>query len=284
MLSGSQTAAFLLAAFISIAAIGYDLSSAPDPPRTTVWLNSGYKMPLMGLGTWKSKPGDVKAAVMEAIDAGYRHIDCAHVYGNEKEVGEALNSSTVPRRELFITSKLWNTHHEPSRVMPAVKETLKNLRLKYLDLYLIHWPVGFEYQDNSTTFPKHENGSIKYDYTHFKDTWKTMEELVKKRLVRSIGVSNFNATQLQQIIDVATINPSVNQVESHPFLNQQDLLTACQSNNKIVLTAYSPLGSPDRPWSKKEDPSLLNDPRLAKIAATVGKTVAQVLLRFQVSS
>jgi diketogulonate reductase-like aldo/keto reductase len=164
MLSGSQGMAFAAAACVCAAAIMFDVTASPDPPRTGVWLNSGYKMPLLGLGTWKSKPGEVGNAVTAALEAGYRHIDCAHVYGNEEEVGKALTATDIPRRELFITSKLWNTDHAPDRVVPAVKETLKNLGLKYLDLYLIHWPMGFQYQDGDL-FPKYDNGSVKYNTT-----------------------------------------------------------------------------------------------------------------------
>jgi diketogulonate reductase-like aldo/keto reductase len=285
--SASQALTVVTSIAICGAAIMYDIGAPPDPVRTYLKLNNGYRMPLIGLGTWKSEKGVVGSAVKTAIGAGYRHIDCAHVYGNEAEIGEALDevlseTTNVSRRDLFITSKLWNTDHAPERVLPACKRTLKNLGLSYLDLYLIHWPVGFEY-DGDNTFPKHENGSMKYDTaTHFTDTWKAMEELVKRGYVRSIGLSNFNASQVAEISAIATTQPAVNQVESHPYLPQEELRSKCLASSGVSLTAYSPLGSPDRPWATAEDPRLLEDPKLQEIAKTVDKTVAQVLLRFQV--
>jgi aldehyde reductase len=249
-----------------------------------VKLNNGYTFPLLGLGTWKSEPGQVTQAVKDAIDAGYRHIDCAHVYGNEHEVGEGINAKiaegVIKREDIFVTSKLWNTFHAPKDVRPAIERTLKNLNLSYLDLYLIHWPMGYQ-ESGTELFPRNEAGDILYSDVDYLDTYKALETLVDAGLTKSIGLSNFNARQVDRICSNARIQPVVNQVECHPYLNQARLSAHCKSKN-IVITAYSPLGSPDRPWAQPGEPLLMEDPKLHAIAKKYNKTVAQILIRYQI--
>ncbi|XP_039283270.1 aldo-keto reductase family 1 member B1-like [Nilaparvata lugens] len=249
-----------------------------------VQFNNGNRFPIIGLGTWKSKPGEVVAAVKWAFDAGYRHIDCAHVYQNEKEVGEAigdkLKEGVIKREDIYVTSKLWNTYHRPDLVKPALRQTLSDLGVAYLDLYLIHWPHAFK--EEAGLFPQDKDGKTVYSDVDYVDTWKALEECVNEGLTRSIGLSNFNSQQIDRILSVAEIKPVVNQVECHPYLNQKKLKEFCESKD-ILLTAYSPLGSPDRPWAKPGDPQLMDDPKLKTLAEKYQKTIAQILIRYQVS-
>eukprot|EP00478_Filoreta_tenera_P000987 GABV01000995.1.p1 GENE.GABV01000995.1~~GABV01000995.1.p1 ORF type:complete len:336 (+),score=169.52 GABV01000995.1:57-1010(+) len=241
-------------------------------------------MPMFGLGTWRSDKGKVATAVKLAILDGYRHIDAAWIYGNEKEVGQGLadaltESKELKREDIFITSKLWQMFHEPKYVEEIVKETLSNLGVSYLDLLLIHWPVSFEHLTDSDGFPKNDDGHFRIQDVPLKDTWKAMEELVSKGLVKSIGVSNFDEQDINEILEIATVKPVVNQVESHPYLVQKDLQEFCESKG-IAITAYSPLGN-IRPTAE-DNVTPLEDPVVKEIAKAHGKTPAQVLIKWNI--
>lgn len=224
---------------------------------------------MVGLGTWRSEPNKVKEAVKTALKIGYRHIDCAWIYFNEKEVGEALKESGIKREKLFITSKLWNSFHHPDRVEKGLQETLKNLQLDYLDLYLIHWPLA--HPEGKHEFQKNEDGTAKNEPGYsIADTWKALESLVDKGKVKNIGLSNFTINKIQKLLETAKIRPQVLQVELHPYLQQTDLLNYCKSQG-IHVTAYSPLGSDGKP-------KVLDDPSIKEIAKRLGKTPAQVAL------
>lgn len=167
--------------------------------RSSFKLSSGYSIPAVGLGTWQSKPNEVERAVTVALQNGYHHIDAAAIYGNEEEVGRGIKASGVPREDIFVTSKIWNTHHRPDMVVKALNKTLKDLQIEYLDLYLIHWPVAFAAGDNS--FPcDPDTDEFLLDDVPLKDTWRAMEKLVKEGKVRSIGVSNFTKEKLADLL------------------------------------------------------------------------------------
>ncbi len=250
----------------------------------TLQFDNGDQMPILGLGTWKSEPGDVYKAVKEAVRLGYRHIDCAPIYGNEAEVGQALHESckegVVTRDQMWITSKLWNDYHASEDVQPALERTLSDLQLDHLDLYLVHWPVALK---KGVLMPKIAEDLIALDALPISETWEAMEALMDKRLCRHIGVSNFSIVKLKALLDGARLKPEMNQVELHPYLQQPTLLDFC-SKNRVHLTAYSPLGSPDRPSSLKveDEPVLLDDPTIESIAQRHGTTPAQVLISWAV--
>lgn len=238
------------------------------------------KMPMLGLGTWKSGPGEVYQAVLWALEAGYRHIDCAAIYQNEKEVGDALKKAfkdgTVTREDVWVTSKLWNNAHEIDKVEGGIQKSLADLQLDYLDLYLIHWPISLK---EEMFFPKSGDDFLDYKTVPLSDTWKGMEALKKKELTKHIGVSNFNISKLKEILDACVIAPEMNQIELHPYLPQEGLVGFCKESG-INLTAYSPLGSADRPKArqKEDDPILMEHKIFKDIAKKHGVSVAQVLI------
>ncbi|GAA6059701.1 hypothetical protein JCM10212_000229 [Sporobolomyces blumeae] len=230
----------------------------------------GLKIPAVGLGTWKSSPGEVSNAVKVAIDTGYRHIDCAAAYKNEKEVSEGIKASGIDRDKLFITSKLWNSYHRPEQVEPALDRTLSDLGMSHLDLYLMHWPVAFkEGQDPKTGKP-----NIDWDLTNdVYPTWQAMEKLVETGKVKHIGISNFTIPKMERLFGKAKIRPAVNQVELNLHCAQPELV-AWAKKNDILLEAYSPLGSTGAPQ--------LEDPVVQEIAKAHKTHPANVLISWQV--
>lgn len=234
------------------------------------------KIPLLGLGTWKSRPGEVKQAIKTAIDSGIRHFDCAKIYGNEIEIGEAFKSvfdeGKIERKDVFITSKLWNNAHLSDDVFPAIHKTLDDLQLDYLDLYLIHWPVATK---PDVVNPKVAEDYISLDNAPLLDTWKKMIEIKQLGLAKHIGVANFSIPNLKLLMAGSALIPEMNQVEAHPYLNQAELLKFCKQND-ILFTAYSPLGSRDKSNPEKLD--LFEDKTVVALAEKNNCSSAQLLL------
>lgn len=235
-------------------------------------LNTGAKIPSVGLGTWQAEPGVVGEAVVAAVKAGYRHIDCASKYLNEEEVGSALKrlfeDGVVKREEMFITSKLWCNDQAPEDVPVALESSLEHLQLEYLDLYLIHWP--FKLKKGAILHP---DNVIPSDIPA---TWAAMEKLYDSGKIKAIGVSNVSPKKLEDLIAVARVPPAVNQVECHPVWQQRRLRSVCQSNN-VHLSAFSPLGSPGTEWING---NVLKHSIVVEVAEKLGKTPAQVALRW----
>ncbi|KAL1962695.1 hypothetical protein VTN77DRAFT_9239 [Rasamsonia byssochlamydoides] len=236
-------------------------------------LNTGASIPAVGLGTWQAKPGEVGQAVLHALKCGYRHLDCALIYQNEKEVGEAIKASGIPREEIFITSKVWNTYQD--NVAASLAQTLKDLQTDYLDLYLVHWPVRLVPNETSALFPTNPDGTRAVDRSwNQQDTWRQMEELYKAGKVKAIGVSNFSIPYLEHLEKTWTVVPAVNQVELHPYCPQHKLKKWCEDKG-IVLEAYCPLGSTNSP--------LLKDPEIGAIAEKYKVSPATILISYQVN-
>ncbi|KAL5107053.1 Aldo-keto reductase family 1 member A1-A [Taenia crassiceps] len=247
-------------------------------------LNSGYEIPRLGFGTFEAPKEVVAGAVEFAISTGYRHIDCAMSYGNEREVGEGIATSmkkyNLRREDVFVTSKLWCDKHAPEDVRKACEVSLKDLGLQYLDLYLIHLPAPIR-RNKDVPFNINDPNTFTFEHHKIEDTWKAMEELVSAGLARSIGVSNFNKRQLERILTSCRIPPAVNQVEVNIHFPNTKLIEFCHSKN-ILIEGYAPLGSPafvSRFTGTVK--CLMEDENVVEVANEHKKTPAQVLLRHE---
>ncbi|XP_062564762.1 1,5-anhydro-D-fructose reductase-like [Armigeres subalbatus] len=257
---------------------------APVAPK--VKLNNGYEIPVLGLGTWLSREGEGISAVKAAIDAGYRHIDTAFLYRNEKEVGQAIREKiaegVIKREDIFVTTKLWNGFHDPAHVEEAFNRSFSNLDIGYVDLYLMHTPMSYQFVAWEPEDP--DVPSVpEFTEVDYLDTWRAMEKLLETGKVKSLGVSNFNSEQIARLVKECKVKPVTNQVECNPGLNQRKLTEFC-NNHDITLTAYSPLG---RPNYYEKDPintpkPALDDPRVLAIGSKYNKTPGQVILRYLV--
>jgi 2,5-diketo-D-gluconate reductase A len=226
------------------------MTTSPSPVPSVI-LNNGVEIPQLGFGVFQVDPADTKRVTLDALEVGYRHIDTAEMYRNEAQVGQAVRESSIDRSDIFVTSKLNNPFHRPDQVRSAFQGTLDALDIGYVDLFLIHWPL-----------PKSD-----VDYL---DTWKAMEGLLEGGLVRAVGVSNFQVTHLQRLIDGASVVPAVNQIELHPYLTQNELRDF-DSAHGIATEAWSPIARG----------KVLEDPVITALAADIGRTPAQVVLRWQ---
>jgi len=243
-------------------------------------LRTGDKIPILGIGTWQAPAGEVERAVEAALKAGYRHVDAAAIYGNEKEVGEGIKRSGVPRSELWVTSKVWNNSHKAEDVPKAYQQTLSDLGLEYLDLYLIHWPCAFK--SGPEKFPKDADGTIAVEHVDFIETWKALEKLKEEGKVRNIGISNFSQKETERLLAAAATKPAVIQMEIHPHLAQVDYIKWLQAQG-LHVTAYSSFGDLNPFYRKVGEPSLIEEAAIKKIAEKHGKTPFQVLLSWGVS-
>ncbi|XP_031640437.1 1,5-anhydro-D-fructose reductase-like [Contarinia nasturtii] len=277
---------------ILVVLFNFTLSADEKPifaPR--IRLNDGNSIPVLGLGTSRAKQFECEQAVKDAIDIGYRHIDTAYVYENEKEVGNAIRAKisegVIKREDIFVTTKLSSTFHEPDSVAKAFEKSLDNLNITYIDLYLMHTPMAFariskvtnmttQDFDNIFPFPHDSNGKYLTVDIDYLDTWKAMEELMKTGKVRSLGVSNFNSQQLDRVISVAKIKPVVNQIECHPNLNQKKLIEFARSRN-VTIVGYSPLG---RPSDSGDRQIALKNAKVQEMATEYKKNPGQILLRY----
>jgi diketogulonate reductase-like aldo/keto reductase len=216
--------------------------------KSTVKLNNGIEMPVFGLGTYQANRGEeTRKAVGIALKAGYRLLDTAAIYGNERDVGIAVRESGIPREDIFVTTKLWNSDHGYESALSACEASLNSMGLSYVDLYLIHWPVrGLR-----------------------RESWKALEELLKKGKCRAIGVSNYMERHLRELLSESSVVPAVNQVEFHPYLYLKELSDFCRSKG-IFLEAYSPLTKGEK----------LGDPKLVELASRYSRSPAQMLLRW----
>jgi diketogulonate reductase-like aldo/keto reductase len=253
--------------------------TAPDTLRSSKipLVHGSGAIPAVGFGTLIADPLGTRQATKEALVVGFRHFDCAERYRNEQAVGDAMQevfkAGTIERKDVFVTTKLWNNNHRPERVKPAFEGSRRRLQLDHVDCYLVHTPFAFQPGDEQE--PKDGNGRIVYDSgVTLRETWRALESLVDEGRCGAIGLSNINLEKLREIVDGARIKPAVVEVESHPYLPEWDLLDYCREQG-IVLLAFAALGH-------AMEPRLLDDPVIVAIAQRLGKTPAQVALAWAV--
>ncbi|KAL3272972.1 hypothetical protein HHI36_014429 [Cryptolaemus montrouzieri] len=258
----------------------------------SVTLNSGHQMPMIGLGTWRAQPEDIEKAVEAALNDGYRHIDTAFNYNTEEPIGKTIKNwisdEKIKREDLFITTKLPNVGNRPEDVEKFLEMSLKRLQMNYVDLYLIHMPFSF-WGDPETFAPLvNEDSTFQlHDDNDIVSTWREMEKQVEKGKVKSIGLSNFNIEQIERICRSSKIKPAVLQIELHAYLQQKELVEQCKRHD-IIVTAYSPLGSPGANshfiskynYSLNNFPDILGHPTVRNLAQKYAKTPGQILLRY----
>ncbi|PPJ60114.1 hypothetical protein CBER1_03147 [Cercospora berteroae] len=242
-------------------------------------LNTGAKIPAVGFGTWQAAPHEVENAVEEALKQGYRHIDGAAIYQNENEVGAGIKKSGVPREQIFLTGKLWNSKHRPEDVEGALDKSLKDYGTDYLDLYLMHWPVAFKAKDKF--FPIDEQGVFEIDEEYQTDdklaeTYNAMVKLLSTGKVKAVGVSNFNKRRLEHLLARTDVVPAVNQIEAHPYIQQPELFEYAKSKG-IIIEAYSPLGN-----NQTGEPRTVDDPKVHEIAKALEMDPGAVLAAWAV--
>ncbi|GAB7338620.1 hypothetical protein MBLNU457_5355t1 [Dothideomycetes sp. NU457] len=243
-------------------------------------LNTGASIPAIGFGTWQDKDAQ-EQAVTHALNAGYRHIDTARIYGTEPAVGAAIKKSGIPRSEIFLVTKLWNNSHHPDDVEAALDASLKDLGTDYVDLYLMHWPSPFA--RGPKLMEKGPDGNIKTGDTDYVDTYKAMEKCFKSGKARAIGISNFSKAELQRLLDNTSVVPAAHQYECHPYLQQQEFFDWHKSKG-IHVTQYSPFGNQNEIYSGGQNMGkLIDDPVLAEIGKKYNKTGAQVALAWGVA-
>jgi len=246
---------------------------------TQLKLNTGASIPALGFGTWQDKDAQEEAVYL-AIKNGYRHIDTARVYGTEPAVAAGIKKAGVPREELFLVTKLWNNSHDPKSVEKALDASLKDLDTDYVDLYLMHWPSPFK--DGDDLFPKEGDKTLPGD-ADYVDTYKAMEECVKKGKAKAIGVSNFSKAEMERLLKETSTVPAAHQLECHPWL-QQAAFDAWHKEKGIHVTQYSPFGNQNAIYSKGENlGKLIEDPTLVAIGKKYGKSGAQVALAWGIA-
>ncbi|KAK9875411.1 hypothetical protein WA026_007804 [Henosepilachna vigintioctopunctata] len=253
-------------------------------------LNNGNVIPAIGYGTSRENDEALEKALDSALKAGYRHIDTAHFYMNEKPIGNVLNrwitEGKLKREEIFLVTKLPPFGNRPAGVKKYLKQSLENLQVEYVDLYLIHGPFGVK-DVEEVPHPGISSGNFELDTTDILSVWKEMENQMNAGLAKAIGVSNFNKSQIERLLKNCTIKPSCLQIEIHGYLQQNELVDFCKTNN-IIVTAFSPLGSRSmtsfsaKRGTKLDLPDVLSDPTIQKIAKKHSKTEAQVMLRFDI--